>query len=62
MEKKKKKFASSWSLVLNDGRSMKVNGAWVVPFVAVGRVGERQSRGVQRKHLEVGWRIDQWGC
>ena len=37
-----------WSLVLNGGRSMEVNGAWVVPFVAVDRVGERQSRGVQR--------------
>ena len=39
---------SLWSLVLNGGRSMEVNGAWVVPFVAVDRVGERQSRGVQR--------------
>lgn len=30
-----------------DGRSVEVNGAWVVPFVAV-CVGEWQSRGVQR--------------
>lgn len=59
---RRRRRKSLQSLVLNDGRSMEVNGAWVVPFVAVGRVGERQSRGVQRQHLEVGWRIDQWGC